>query len=96
VLNGLRASEPKRLAKYFTKHSSPNTLGNKEYQHIVAEPWREPGKGPGRFWGVFGLQRTTATLEIEKESYLTARRIARCWSRHKRRAGTPCTNTPAP
>jgi hypothetical protein len=27
VLNGLRACDPKRLAIYFTKHSSPNTLG---------------------------------------------------------------------
>jgi hypothetical protein len=26
VLNGLRACDPKRLAIYFTKHSSPNTL----------------------------------------------------------------------
>ena len=37
--------DPKRLAIYFTKHSSPNDLGDKEYQHIVPEPWREPGKG---------------------------------------------------
>ena len=35
VLSGLRACDPKRLAIYFTKHSSPNTLSDKEYQHIV-------------------------------------------------------------
>jgi hypothetical protein len=33
ILNGLRACDPKRLAIYFTKHSSPNQLGDKEYQH---------------------------------------------------------------
>ena len=80
-LNGLRACDPKRLAIYFTKHSSPNKLGDKEYQHIVPEAWREPGHGPGRFWGVHGLQRATAVVEIVQDVYLTARRIIRRWSR---------------
>jgi hypothetical protein len=81
VLNGLRASDPKRLAIYFTKHSSPNQLGDKEYQHIVPDTWRQPGHGPGRFWGVHGLQRATAVVEIDQDAYLTARRIIRRWSR---------------
>lgn len=81
ILNGLRACDPKRLAVYFTKHSSPNKLGDKEYQHIVPEAWRRPGHGPGRFWGVHGLQRATAIVEIHKDAYLTARRIIRRWSR---------------
>lgn len=81
ILNGLRACDPKRLAIYFTKHSSPNKLGDKEYQHIVPEAWRQPGHGPGRFWGVHGLQRATAVVEIAQHAYLTARRIIRRWSR---------------
>ena len=81
ILNGLRACDPKRLAIYFTKHSSPNKLGDKEYQHIVPEAWRQPGHGPGRFWGVHGLQRATAVVEIAQDAYLTARRIIRRWSR---------------
>jgi hypothetical protein len=81
ILNGLRACDPKRLAIYFTKHSSPNQLGDKEYQHIVPEAWRRPGHGPGRFWGVHGLQRATAVVEIAQDAYLTARRIIRRWSR---------------
>ncbi|WP_394328664.1 rolling circle replication-associated protein [Mycobacterium avium] len=80
-LNGLRACDPKRLAIYFTKHSSPNRLGDKEYQHIVPEAWRRPGRGPGRFWGVHGLERATAVVEIAQDAYLTARRIIRRWSR---------------
>ena len=57
VRNGLRACDPKRLAIYFTKHSSPNLNGDKEYQHIVPELWQQPGAGPGRFWGVYGLKK---------------------------------------
>jgi hypothetical protein len=81
VLNGLRACDPKRLAIYFTKHSSPNQLGDKEYQHIVPECWHAPGRGPGRFWGVHGLERATVIVEIAQDAYLTARRIIRRWSR---------------
>ncbi|GAB4939855.1 hypothetical protein MAHJHV49_00430 [Mycobacterium avium subsp. hominissuis] len=81
VLNGLRACDPKRLAIYFTKHSSPNTQGDKEYQHIVPDAWRKPGHGPGRFWGVHGLQRATAVVEIAQDAYLKARRVIRRWSR---------------
>ncbi|MGV0634522.1 hypothetical protein ABQE69_08875 [Mycolicibacillus trivialis] len=80
VLNGLRACDPKRLAIYFTKHSSPNS-GPKEYQHVVPAPWRRPGRGPGRFWGVYGLQRATTTVELTMDAYLRARRIIRRWSR---------------
>jgi hypothetical protein len=81
ILNGLRACDPKRLAIYFTKHSSPNKWGDKEYQHIVPEAWRQSGHRPGRFWGVHGLQRATAVVEITQDAYLTARRIIRRWSR---------------
>lgn len=81
ILKGLRAFDPKRLAVYFTKHSSPNMLSDKEYQHIVPEAWQEPGRGPGRYWGVHGLQKAIAVVEISQDAYLMARRIIRRWSR---------------
>ena len=81
VRNGLKACDPKRLAIYFTKHSSPNMNGDKEYQHIVPELWRQPGRGPGRFWGVYGLNRAVAVVEVAQDAYLAARRIVRRWSR---------------
>lgn len=81
VRNGLKACDPKRLAIYFTKHSSPNLNGDKEYQHIVPELWRQPGCGPGRFWGVYGLKKAVAVVEITQDAYLAARRIVRRWSR---------------
>lgn len=81
VRNGLKACDPKRLAIYFTKHSSPNLHGDKEYQHIVPELWRRPGRGPGRFWGVYGLKKAIAVVEVAQDTYLAARRIVRRWSR---------------
>ncbi|MGB3321234.1 MAG: hypothetical protein WBB05_01340 [Mycolicibacterium fortuitum] len=81
VHNGLKACDPKRLAVYFTKHSSPNLNGDKEYQHIVPELWRQPGSGPGRFWGVYGLKKAITVVEVTQDAYLTARRIVRRWSR---------------
>ncbi len=81
VRNGLKACDPKRLAIYFTKHSSPNPHSDKEYQHIVPELWRRPGHGPGRFWGVYGLEKAIAVVEVAQDAYLAARRIVRRWSR---------------
>ncbi len=94
VLNGLRACDPKRLAIYFTKHSSPNRQGDTEYQHIVPDAWRKPGHGQGRFWGVHGLQRATAVVEIAQDAYLTARRIFRRWSRSQATYGGIARNFP--
>ncbi|WAJ44597.1 hypothetical protein OK015_26390 [Mycobacterium sp. Aquia_216] len=83
IRNGLRACDPKRLAIYFTKHSSPNQHGDKEYQHIVPDAWRKPGRGPGRFWGVYGVRRASKVVEIAQDSYVSARRIIRRWSRSR-------------
>jgi hypothetical protein len=94
ILNGLRTCDPKRLAIYFTKHSSPSHLGDKEYQHMVPEAWQHPGHGPGRFWGVHGLQRATAAAEITQDAYLTARRIIRRWSRSQASYGDSAHHFP--
>jgi len=95
VRNGLKACDPKRLAIYFTKHSSPNLHGDKEYQHIVPELWQQPGRGPGRFWGVYGLKKAVAIVELDQDAYLTARRIVRRWSRSQAVYGDPASRFPA-
>jgi hypothetical protein len=82
VLQGLRGSDPKRLAVYFTKHSSANAVGPKEYQNRVPPEWQGPGNGPGRFWGVYGLVKAVVEVELSERDYITARRIMRRWSRH--------------
>jgi hypothetical protein len=94
VRNGLKACDPKRLAIYFTKHSSPNMDGGKEYQHIVPELWRQPGRGPGRFWGVYGLKEAIAVVEVAQDAYLTARRIVRRWSRSQAVYGDSASRFP--
>lgn len=94
VRNGLKACDPKRLAIYFTKHSSPNLNGDKEYQHVVPELWRRPGCGPGRFWGVYGLKKAIAVVEVAQDAYLAARRIVRRWSRSQAVYGDSASGFP--
>lgn len=86
-LEGLKARDPKRLAIYFAKHNAAGP-GEKEYQHIVPKEWREPGKGPGRFWGHYGIEKKLATVEIPMEDFITARRILRRWSRSQTSYGS--------
>jgi len=95
VRNGLKACDPKRLAIYFTKHSSPNLHGDKEYQHTVPELWQQPGRGPGRFWGVYGLKKAIAVAEVTLDAYLAARRIMRRWSRSQAVYGDSGSRFPA-
>ncbi|MFC3386911.1 hypothetical protein ACFOHP_33890 [Couchioplanes caeruleus subsp. azureus] len=75
---GLRATDPKRVAVYFTKHGS---FRKKEYQNCVPEAWQEPGKGPGRFWGYWVLQRVTVGVEVEHDDAVRAARLVRRWAR---------------
>lgn len=76
---GLSARDPKRLAVYFSKHNGAG--GGKEYQHNVPVAWTKPGAGPGRFWGVMGLEKSVSAVRLSKEDFLTVRRILRRWSR---------------
>lgn len=94
VRNGLKACDPKRLAIYFTKHSSPNLHSDKEYQHVVPQLWRQPGRGPGRFWGVYGLKKAIAVVEVAQDAYLSARRIVRRWSRSQAVYGDSASRYP--
>ena len=49
----------------------------------MPEQWRQPGRGPGRFWGVYGLKKAIAVVEVAQDAYLTARRILRRWLRNQ-------------
>ena len=77
IAEGLRSTDPRRVAVYFTKHSSAN-FGDKEYQHIVPEEWRE---GAGRFWGYWGLVKATTYVEVPLDDSIAAARVLRGWSR---------------
>jgi len=71
-----KMSDPKRCAIYFLKHGS-KSLDDKEYQHIVPTAWREPGAGPGRFWGFWGMKVATVAVELDMGDWITARRVLR-------------------
>lgn len=75
---GLRATDPRRIAVYFSKHG---LYGAKEYQNHVPPEWQEPGKGPGRFWGYWGFGKRVATVEITPQDATTAARTMRRWAR---------------
>lgn len=75
---GLRATDPRRVAVYFTKHGS---FQAKEYQHCVPELWQAPGKGPGRFWGYWGLEKARAGAELTPMDAVRVARTLRRWAR---------------
>lgn len=77
---GLRSTDPKRLAVYFSKHSSPNKEGDKEYQNKVPDFWKAEGS-VGRFWGRWGLSVAVATVEVSAEQALFVSRTLRRWAR---------------
>ena len=68
--------DPRRIAIYFLKHGT-KTVDDKEYQHVVPEAWRSPGAGPGRFWGVWGLETASVVLRLDYDDYVAAKRVLR-------------------
>lgn len=92
---GIRASDPKRLAAYFLKRATGHNLGHdKEYQHYVPLEWSagtcprgvrcsdcpQP-PGPGRFWGYAGLDVVREEVSIHPHDFIALRRLMRRWSR---------------
>ena len=74
---GLRSRDPRRIAIYFSKHG---LFGAKEYQNMVPPEWQAPGMGPGRFWGVWGLQRLALAVEVDPHAATLAARVMRRWA----------------
>lgn len=84
---GLKASDPKRLTVYFSKHGG--AAGGKEYQHEIPEEWQADGAGPGRFWGVRHLDPAWAAVDLPPADYVQAVRIVRRWSGRRVFYGNP-------
>jgi hypothetical protein len=74
---GMRSSDPKRLAIYFGKHGS---YKSKEYQHRVPAAWKVEGGSPGRFWGYWGLQKAVGSVTLGWDDYQAAVRVTRRWA----------------
>lgn len=72
---GMKASDPQRLAVYFSKHGSANLGGAKEYQNEVPKDFEDVG----RFWGYWRLQKAVWTVDVEYTHALAAARTLRHW-----------------
>jgi len=82
--NGARMRDPRRVAVYFLKHGT-KTHDGKEYQNAVPEQWQAPGKGPGRFWGLWGVRVESARVFLSPADFVNLRRLLRRWSRANNR-----------
>lgn len=74
---GMRAKDPKRLAVYFSKHGS---YADKEYQNEAPALWVESGS-VGRYWGVWGLDKAIAEVEVTRDQADATARVLRRWAR---------------
>ncbi|WP_300683679.1 hypothetical protein [Nocardioides sp.] len=96
---GVRASDPRRMAIYFGKHSS---FADKEYQNQAPREWvHDPAceddlcegcsvSGVGRFWGVWGLQDAARASQIPPDLADAMVQIMRRWA-HTKRYAVPTT-----
>jgi hypothetical protein len=77
---GLRATDPRRIAVYFTGHGLEK---DKEYQNRPPDEWVDVG-GVGRWWGYWGLRPYRAVVELAPADAVAAARVMRRWSRSRR------------
>lgn len=76
---GIRASDPRRLAIYFSKHGQ---FAAKEYQNEGPAEWAEGGIG--RVWGYWGLEKAREIVEVSPDDALAAVRLLRRWNAAQR------------
>ena len=79
IATGLKATDAKLVAIYFSKHNSPNR-GSKEYQNQPPQKWIDHGS-VGRFWGYWHLQPLIYSTEISQADALFIARTLRRWYR---------------
>lgn len=75
---GLRATDPRRLAVYFSKHG---TYEVKSYQDSPPAAWST--NGTGRIWGYWGLLPSRTVVEVSLEDAIATARLLRRWERSK-------------
>lgn len=78
---GLRCSDPKRVAIYFLKaESAVSGKSGKEYQNRVPKLHRDAG-GVGRFWGYWGLKPAVQSVVLTERQGIELGRVLRRLSR---------------
>lgn len=79
-----RYADPKRIAAYFTKHSS---FSAKAYQNQMPQVWVDAvkaGAPSGQFWGAWGLERTHAARELAQVAPAGEKRRGRLYHPSRR------------
>ena len=72
---GLEASDPNRLAAYFSAYSTGK--GGKEYQHHPPDGWQNENGSAGRHWGYRGVELTRSEVGLTREQMIEAQRFLR-------------------
>ncbi|MCP5025811.1 MAG: hypothetical protein GY929_05960, partial [Actinomycetia bacterium] len=72
---GLRASDPNRLAAYFSAYSTGK--GGKEYQHHPPEGWANPNGSAGRHWGYRAVEFVRAEVRLSRDQMIEVQRFLR-------------------
>lgn len=80
---GVTADTAQRISFYFSKHSSAGK-GPKEYQNTPPEEWVTTGS-VGRFWGYWGLDVASSTVQMSDTHALFIARTFRRWQRANRK-----------
>lgn len=75
VAAGLRSSDPRRVAIYFSKHG---LYSDKGYQDDPPAEWEG---STGRVWGYWGLSKATAEVVITHAEAVEVQRLLRRWQR---------------
>ncbi len=80
---GLRSSDPNRLAAYFSAYSTGK--GGKEYQHHPPEGWCNENGSAGRHWGYRGVTFVRAEVRVSRDQMIEVQRFLRHYiASHKR------------
>jgi hypothetical protein len=69
----LRSRDPNRLAEYFLKEAGHSE--SKAYQNVAPVQWA--GQSIGRFWGVRGIEKALATVDIHPADQYAILRVMR-------------------
>jgi len=72
---GLYASDPNRLAAYFSAYATGN--GSKEYQHHPPEGWCNDNGSVGRHWGQRNCTYVRAELRLSRDQLVEVQRFLR-------------------
>ncbi|MEZ5407684.1 MAG: hypothetical protein R2761_06645 [Acidimicrobiales bacterium] len=80
---GLAASDPNRLAAYFSSYSAKD--GDKEYQHQPPPGWANDNGSVGRHWGYRNVEFVRSEVRLSYGQHVEVMRFLRAYLRSQKR-----------